>query len=117
MKKTMAFVSAVILALSMSANVAPETSNNEIKNTEAFTETCINVPARVRFVEGESYSVLVNTSDAEVAKSIKCEVKDGVLTFYTDNGNFVNDKVVITIVSPSLPEVKTGKDFLAKTNK
>lgn len=112
----MAFVSVMIMALSMSANVAPETANNELKNFEAFTEAHINLPARVRLVEGDTYSVLVNAADEEVVKAIRCEVKDGKLSFSTANSESISDKVVITIVSPTLPNVVTGKDFTAKEN-
>lgn len=110
----MAFVSVMIMALNMSANVAPETANNELKSTEAFTEAYINLPARVRLVEGENYSVLVNAADEEVAKAIKCEVKDGKISFSTSNGENINEKVVITIVAPTIPDVFAGKDYKAK---
>lgn len=115
MKKTMAFVSVMIMALNMSANIAPETANNELTSTEAFTEAYINLPARVRLVEGDSYSVLINTANEEVAKAIKCEVKDGKISFSTTDGENIDEKVVITLVAPVIPDVITGKDFKAMT--
>ena len=62
------------------ATAAIAASAQEIE-TKPFCKTYIDVPARVRFVKGNEYSVRVNTNDKEMASNIQCTLKDGVLSF------------------------------------
>ena len=71
MKKIMTMVSAIMVAATMNA---------ENVETEAFTETLVNVPARVRFVKGDNYSFSVESENKFIAESVKAAVKDGTLS-------------------------------------
>lgn len=75
------------------AFVAIAASAQEIE-TKPFNKTYIDVPARVRFVKGNEYSVRVNTNDKEMASNIQCSLKDGVLSFEYKGLNAKNNKEV-----------------------
>lgn len=127
----MIFVSAIMMVANMSAqniNVKSEDSifdeslpnvdffANSINETAEFTATQLNVPARVRFVEGDKYGVRVSSENKELAKTISCNVENGVLSVnYKHNEDLeqYNDlSVVITIITPKMPTIKTGRDFV-----
>ncbi len=108
--------------------------------TVPFTETLIDVPAKVHFVRGNGFAFSVEAGDPEVARQLQCSVKNGVLKFnygkalkagevsYNDQSETYYYGVaaaeseslaydggdvdyIITIVSPAMPEVKTSADY------
>ena len=70
----------------------------------------------MRFVEGDKYGVRVSSDNKELAKTISCNVENGVLSVnYKHNEDLeqYNDlSVVITIITPKMPTIKTGRDFV-----
>jgi len=108
MKKIMTMVSAIMMVATMNAeNVA----------TEAFTETKVNVPARVRFVKGETYSFSVESENKIVAESVKAAVKNGILSFSLANGLSMEEAsendLTIVITAPGMPDFKTSRELKA----
>ena len=108
MKKIMTMVSAIMVAATMNA---------ENVETEAFTETLVNVPARVRFVKGDNYSFSVESENKFIAESVKAAVKDGTLYFSLKNGLSVEEAsendLTIVITAPGMPEFKTSRNMEA----
>ena len=132
MKKLMTMVCAMIMAVAANASKV---------TTVAFNEARISVPARVRFVSGDHYGFSVEVKDSAIAKAIRCSVKDGILRigygqglkpgtskydakkdvyYYGVNAKdqvlpefYDRDEMVITVVSPELPVVKTSSDYIA----
>ena len=106
MKKIMTMMSAMLFASAMNA---------ENVTTEAFTETQVNVPARVRFVKGDTYSFSVESENKIVAKCIKAAVKNGILSFNLSNGLSAEEAgdndLTIVITAPGMPEFKTSRDM------
>lgn len=128
MKKIMTLVSAIIMVTATNAKGV---------TTVPFKGTRVSVPARVRFVKGDTYAFSVEAKDSILARSLQCSVKDGVLCFKFGNApqagdikydakkdvyyygvaakerDFNNDEeqFVITVMSPELPTVKTSSDF------
>ena len=76
MKKLMTMVGAIMMAASVNAS--------EVE-TVAFNEARVNIPARVRFIQGENYGFSVSAKDSIVARCIRCTVKDGVIRFSLGN--------------------------------
>ena len=109
MKKIMTMVSALMVAATMNAE--------KVNNTEAFTETVVTVPARVRFVKGDSYSYSVVSENKIVAECVKAAVKNGVLSFNLANGltaeEAAENALTIVITAPGMPEFKTSRDMKA----
>lgn len=107
MKKMMILVSAIMMV----ANV-----NAKSVETASFNEVRVNVPARLRIIAGDSYSVNIAASDEHIAKAIRADVKDGVLSLTTRNieelGEAVNS-LCITVVTPKEPTLTMGADVLA----
>ena len=108
MKKIMTMISAMMVAATMNA---------ENIETEAFTETLVTVPARVRFVKGDNYSFSVESENKIVAESVKAAVKDGTLYFSLKNGLSVEEAsendLTIVITAPGMPEFKTSRNMKA----
>lgn len=132
MKKFMMMACAMIMALAANAREV---------NTVAFSKAVVNVPARVRFVKGDSYGFMVDGNDSVLVRSVQCSVKDGVLRFsfgrtvepgvvkfdakrdtyyYGMNTSsqdisdeHVDDQLLITVVSPEIPVVRTSSDYVA----
>jgi len=127
MKKSIMFVAAFVIA---AVSVNAETSSKKAKapkaavytvaetsydnegnvsatSVEAFNVAEINVPARVRFIEGKNYGINVISLD-NTEKSIRYKVKDGVLRVYSTAEFVENGNVIINLVVPTLPELKTS---------
>lgn len=109
--------------------------------TVAFNETRVNVPATVRFVQGDSYGFSVEAKDSIIARSVRCTVKDSVLTINMGNAlqpgeqkfdakkgvyyygvNTANQvladkesdaEMVITVIAPELPKLAVSSDYEA----
>lgn len=118
MKKFMMFVAAMVIATA-SANASVNEFNayegeSIQKETEAFSMVSMNIPARVRIVTGDEYSVSVSAENTFVAEAIKCNVKDDVLSISTRDIEALGDGVeslVITIVCPTLPAFTTSDEM------
>lgn len=101
----------------VSAIMMVATMNAENVATEAFTETKVNVPARVRFVKGETYSFSVESENKIVAESVKAAVKNGILSFSLANGLSMEEAsendLTIVITAPGMPDFKTSRELKA----
>ena len=99
-----------------SAIMMAATANAKHVETTSFDEVRVNVPARVRIIVGETYSVNVAAQNEMVASSVRYEVKDGVLKInstdveeLTENG----EPLHITIVAPKNLKLSVGRDMQA----
>ncbi|MCD7721390.1 MAG: DUF2807 domain-containing protein [Prevotellaceae bacterium] len=102
MKKMMILVSAIAMSLA---------ANAESTDLTPFEGVNVNVPACVRFVYGEEYSMDVQATDSLVASAIRWTVKDGVLKIHSvDSSESISD-VCITIVSPQEPKLTVGRNM------
>lgn len=110
MKKMMILASAIMMAAA---------ANAKRVETESFNKVLVNVPARVRVVPGDTYSVNIATSDSLLAQSLRVDVENGVLHITPDvkaNASADSDaNLRIIIVTPVEPQVMAGRDCLAKT--
>ena len=107
MKKMLIMASAIMMAA---------TANAKHVETTSFDEVRVNIPARVRIIVGETYSVNVAAQNEMVASSVRYEVKDGVLKInstdveeLTENG----EPLHITIVAPKNLKLSVGRDMQA----
>ncbi len=80
---------------------------------EAFDNVSVNIPARVRFVQGDSYSVSVRSANKYDSRSVRMSVRDGVL-FISGVGETDGEGMCITIVSPTLPGLSLGRGVEVK---
>lgn len=104
MKKMMILVSAIMMV----ANV-----NAKSVETASFNEVRVNVPARVRIVAGDTYSVNIAAADNSIAQAIRADVKDGVLNLTTRNMEVLGEtapSICITVVTPIEPTLTIGRD-------
>lgn len=111
MKKMMILVSAIMMV----ANI-----NAKSVETASFSEVRVNVPARLRIVAGDTYSVSISASDDQVANAIRANVKDGVLNLTTRDIEELGDAVhslCITVVTPKEPTLTMGTDVQIATRK
>lgn len=106
MKKMMMMVGAAMMSAS---SFAVETSN-----VMPFEDVRVNVPVRVRFVQGEDYKVDVESADALAASGIRVTVKDGVLRITSIDANDVQSEVFVTIMSPVEPRLSVGRNMEVK---
>lgn len=106
MKKMMMMVGAAMMGAS---SFAVETSN-----VMPFEDVRVNVPARVRFVQGDSYKVDVESEDTLVASGIRVSVKDGVLRITSIDGDETQSEVFVTIMSPVQPKLSVGRNMEMK---
>lgn len=111
--------------------------------TNVFNEVRMNIPATVRCVEGDAYGFMIEAQDAVVARAVSCSLCDGVMQFSWGNAltpgeteydadtntysygiNTVNQEIrdndcaselVITLISPALPAIKTSSDYVMVT--
>lgn len=80
-----------------------------------FTKVNVNVPSRIRVVQGTEYGVMVNNAHLESMPMLNYNVKDGVLyisTTCTDMLAASGRETVITIITPSGDiDIKAGRDM------
>lgn len=115
MKKIMTMVAAIMMiATANASNKSVENSVMETRRVAPFSEVNINVPARVRVIQGEEYGVQVSTAAAYDTTMLDYVVRDGVLYIRTDCNEILSDSgrgTVITITTPSLlTNLKLGND-------
>lgn len=132
MKKLMIMVGVMVMTAATKASEV---------TTVAFNETRVNVPATVRFVQGDDYGFSVEAKDSIIARSVRCTVKDSVLTINMGNAlqpgeskfdakkgvyyygvNATNQvladeengsEMVITVIAPELPKLAVSGDYEA----
>ena len=107
MKKLMIMVSAIMMVA---------TADAKKMETESFSEVRVNVPARVRVLSGDKYSVNINGKEES---SIRVTLKDGVLTLNSrdmESFDAENSRTVITITAPEDTKVTTGRDVKTLSN-
>ncbi len=107
MKKMMILASAIMMAA---------TANAKRVETASFDEVRVNVPARVRIIAGETYSVNVAAQNEMVASAVRYEVKDGVLKINSrdiDELMQSEEPLHITIVAPKDLKLTIGRNMEA----
>lgn len=77
MKRLMTFVLSLVMT---AATYAQEVE------TLPFNEVKMDIPARLRIVEGESYGFTVEASDESLAGTVECSLKEGVISFSMKKG-------------------------------
>ena len=104
MKKMMILVSAIMMVAAGNA-----------KNVEMmpFEGVDVNVPACVRFVNGENYEMGVRSNDSIAAQNIEWSIENGVLKIKPRHEVEDNRQtnVCITIVSPVEPKLTVGRAY------
>lgn len=118
MKKFMMFVAAMVIATASANASVNEFSGDDgetiLKETESFSEVNVGVPARIRLVSGDKYSVSVTADNVFVAEAINSKVKDDVLYISTRDIEALEastDMLIITIECPGLPILTTSRDM------
>ena len=110
MKKMMILVSIIMM---VAAGYA--------KNVEMmpFEGVNVNVPACVRFVNGDNYEMGVRSNDSIAAQNIEWSIENGVLKITTRREVTENEQanVCITIVSPVEPKLTVGRDYEVASRK
>ncbi|MCD8265788.1 MAG: DUF2807 domain-containing protein [Prevotellaceae bacterium] len=106
MKKTMVLATALIVSLAAEA---------ETMGVTPFEEVSVNVPARVRFVQGDTYALDIQAADSLETTSIRWNVEDGVLRISSvDAAEQQPQSLCITVVSPEAPALKVGRHMEMK---
>ena len=82
--------------------------NVSATSVDAYKVAEIDVPARVRFIEGNNYGINVISLGDKADKSIRYKVQNGVLRVYSTAEYVENGSVIINLVVPALPELKTA---------
>ncbi len=108
MKKMMILVSAIMMAFTA------EAENMDLKPFEGVN---VNVPARVRFVYGETYGVDIQAKDSLAASGIRWDIKDGVLKIRSIDDDVEPENVCITVVSPVEVKMTVGRNMEMKEAK
>jgi len=112
MKKMMILVSAIMM-------VATGYAKKNVE-TKPFEGVNVNVPACVRFVNGDNYEMAVRSTDSIAAQNILWSIENGVLNIRSRREVTESDKanVCITIVSPVEPRLTVGHNYeVASGNK
>ncbi len=104
MKKMMILVSTIMMVA---------TGNAKNVETKPFEGVKVNVPARVRFVNGENYEMGLRSTDNTTAENIQWSIKDGVLTIRTRHESETDQPadLCITIVAPIEPKLMVGSRY------
>ncbi len=106
MKKTFILAATIMMAAASYA----ETTNS----ISAFEKVNVNVPAVVRLVTGDTYSVNVRSTNAYDEQAVRYSVEDGVLRITSIDNAPSAAPLCITIVSPSEPQLSLGRSVEAK---
>ncbi|MCD8265583.1 MAG: DUF2807 domain-containing protein [Prevotellaceae bacterium] len=102
----------IILACAFMMSVA-SFAKSDCK-VSAFDKVSVNVPARVRFVRGDAYSVSVRSTNEQEASALRLSVKDGTLSVSSLGSLSDESDICVTIVSPRLPRLSLGRDVEIK---
>ena len=114
MKKMMILVSAIMM-------VAAGYAKKNVE-TKPFEGVNVNVPACIRFVNGDRYEMNVRSTDSLAADNIMWSVEDGVLKIrsrHAVEGSTEAPTVCITITTPSAtePTLTVARNLLVKESK
>ena len=115
MKKIMTLVAANMMAVTVNAsNKSVEFAVEAPGRVAPFSEVNVNVPSRIRVVQGEDYGVMINGTAVYDSTLLDFEVRDGVLyisTKCTDMLSASGRGTVITVITPAADAIiKTGDD-------
>ena len=115
MKKIMILVAAMMMAVTVDASNKSIENAVETPNRMApFSEVNVNVPSRIRVVQGEDYGVMINGTADYDSTLLDFEVRDGVLyisTKCTDMLSASGRGTVITLITPAADAlISTGDD-------
>lgn len=115
MKKIMTLVAAIMTMATVNAsNKSVENSVMDSHRVAPFTEVNVNVPARIRVIQGDDYGVLASTAYAYDTTMLDYDVKDGILYIRTACPDMLSASgrgTVITIITPAdIKAVKLGED-------
>lgn len=115
MKKIMTLVAAIMTMATVNAsNKSVENSVMDSHRVAPFTEVNVNVPARIRVIQGDDYGVLASTAYAYDTTMLDYDVKDGILYIRTTCADMLSASgrgTVITIVTPAdIKGIKLGDD-------
>lgn len=83
----------------------------EPQRVAPFSKVCVNVPARIRVIKGNEYSIMVRTQEPSDSTSLRYSVEKGTLRISTtcdDMRQSSGQGTVITIVSPEDTNITTG---------
>ena len=113
MKKIMVLVAAMMMVVAANAsNKSMEYAVEAPGKIAPFSEVNVNVPSRVRVIQGEDYGVMVNGTAVYDSSLLDFDVRDGVLyisTRCTDMLAASGRGTVITIITPASDiDIKTG---------
>ena len=115
MKKIMTLVAAMLMAVAVNAsNKSVEFATEAPGKVAPFSKVNVNVPSRVRVIQGEDYGVMVNGTSVYDSTQLVFDVRDGVLyisTKCTDMLSASGRGTVITVITPASDiDIKTGDD-------
>lgn len=115
MKKIMTLVAAMLMAVAVNAsNKSVEYATEVPGKIAPFSEVNVNVPARVRVVQGEDYGVMINGTAVYDSTLLDFEVRDGILYISTRCMDMLSASgrgTVITLITPAADAIiKTGDD-------
>ena len=113
MKKIMVLVATMMMVVAANAsNKSMEYAVEAPGKIAPFSEVNVNVPSRVRVIQGEDYGVMVNGTAVYDSSLLDFDVRDGVLyisTRCTDMLAASGRGTVITIITPASDiDIKTG---------
>ena len=111
----MTLVAAMLMAVAVNAsNKSVEYATEVPGKIAPFSEVNVNVPARVRVVQGEDYGVMINGTAVYDSTLLDFEVKDGILYISTRCMDMLSASgrgTVITLITPAADAIiKTGDD-------
>ena len=115
MKKFMTLVVSIIITTTVNAsNKSIENATDTPNKVSPFSVININVPARVRLIQGEEYGVFISTPNEYDTSMMDYYVNNGTLYISTSCSDILSAsgrRTVITIITPAdNAEIKIGDD-------
>lgn len=115
MKKIMTLAAVMAMAATISAsNNSVSNASNETLRLAPFTEVNVNVPARIKIVQGEDYGVMASTANDCDLNQLDYQVRNGVLYISTQSKDIMATQgrgTMIIITTPATDTaIKTGDD-------
>ena len=115
MKKIMILVAAMMMAVTVDASNKSIENAFETPNRMApFSEVNVNVPSRIRVVQGEDYGVMINGTADYDSTMLDFHVEDGILYISTRSMDMLSASgrgTVITVITPATDAlISTGDD-------
>ena len=122
MKEIIIMVAAILMSVSVNANSNIVDSITKTPHrVEPFTEVNVNVPARVRVIQGKEYGVMAQTAELVDSSKLDYKVKNGVLYISTNCTDMLNASgrgTVITVITPANEaKVSTGSNVQTLRNR